>query len=151
WVGGRSKAAFRRAGRLADGWLVSSVTPSEVAAGIDAIRNHAAEGSRGISDDHYGVFVPYVFAKDNEDAFRISGPSIRRRQDLAPSDYSGLGTPDEVRKKMQDYVEAGATKFVMRPYGPKETHVEQVRILAKEVIAPLQTPFSQAERIERLG
>src|SRR4029077_6835600 len=33
WVGGRSKAAFRRAGRLADGWLVSSVTPNEVATG----------------------------------------------------------------------------------------------------------------------
>jgi alkanesulfonate monooxygenase SsuD/methylene tetrahydromethanopterin reductase-like flavin-dependent oxidoreductase (luciferase family) len=95
--------------------------------------------------------VPFVFANDGEEALRIAGSSIRRRQDIPPSDYSALGTPEEVRKKIQDYVEAGATKFVMRPYGPKETHVEQVRILAKEVIAPLQTPFSQAERIERLG
>jgi alkanesulfonate monooxygenase SsuD/methylene tetrahydromethanopterin reductase-like flavin-dependent oxidoreductase (luciferase family) len=60
WVGGRSKAAFRRAGQLADGWLVSSVTPSEVALGIEAIRNHAAEVGREIPEDHYGVLVPSV-------------------------------------------------------------------------------------------
>jgi alkanesulfonate monooxygenase SsuD/methylene tetrahydromethanopterin reductase-like flavin-dependent oxidoreductase (luciferase family) len=151
WVGGRSKAAFRRAGRLADGWLVSSVTPSEVATGIEAIRNHAAEVGREIPEDHYGVLVPYVFASDREEALKIAGPSIRRRQDIPPSDYSALGTPDQVRRKIQEYIDAGATKFVMRPYGPKETHVEQVHILAKEVISPLQTPFSPAERVERLG
>src|SRR5215471_3667937 len=151
WVGGRSKAAFRRAGRLADGWLVSSVTPSEVATGIEAIRNHAAEVGREVPEDHYGVLVPYVFANDSEEALRIAGPSIRRRQDIPPPDYSALGTPDQVRRKIQDYIDAGATKFVMRPYGPKETHVERVQMLAKEVIAPLQTPFSPSERIERLG
>jgi hypothetical protein len=39
----------------------------------------------------------------------------------------------------------------MRPYGPKETHIEQVRMLANEVIPALQTPFSAAEREKRLG
>ena len=122
WVGGRSKAAFRRAGRLADGWLVSSVTPSEVAAGIEAIRSHAAEVGREIPEDHYGVLVPYVFATTAKKRLKIAGPSIRRRQDIPPSDYSALGTPDQVRSRIQEYIDAGATKFVMRPYGPKETH-----------------------------
>jgi probable F420-dependent oxidoreductase len=151
WVGGRSKAAFRRAGRLADGWLVSSVTPSEVAAGISAIRDHAAEIGREIPEDHYGVLIPYVFAKDREEALRIAGPSIRRRQDIAPSDYSALGTPDAVRRKIKEYIDAGATKFVMRSYGPKETHREQVRILAEEMVSSLQTPFTLEERQERAG
>jgi probable F420-dependent oxidoreductase len=151
WIGGRSKAAFRRAGRLADGWLVSSVTPSEVAAGIEAIRNHAAEVGREVPEDHYGVLVPYIFAKDSEEALRIAGPSIRRRQDIAPSDYSALGTPDVVRKTIQAYIDAGATKFVMRPAGPKESLRAQVETLAKEVIAPLQTPFTPEERRERRG
>jgi probable F420-dependent oxidoreductase len=149
WVGGRSKAAFRRAGRLADGWLVSSVTPAEVGAGIEAIRAHAADAGREVPEDHYGVLVPFCFAKDREEALRIAGPSIRRRQDIAPSDYSALGTPAEVRKKLQEYIDVGATKFVMRPYGPKETHEDQVRILAKEVIPTLQTPFTPEERQER--
>jgi alkanesulfonate monooxygenase SsuD/methylene tetrahydromethanopterin reductase-like flavin-dependent oxidoreductase (luciferase family) len=151
WVGGRSKAAFRRAGRLADGWLVSSVTPSEVAAGIEAIRNHAAEVGRAISEDHYGVLVPYVFANDSEEALKLAGPSIRRRQDIAPSEYSALGTPDAVRKTIQAYIDAGATKFVMRFSGPKESLHAQVEMLAKEVIPALQTPFSSEERQERVG
>jgi probable F420-dependent oxidoreductase len=151
WVGGRSKAALRRVGRLADGWLVSSVTSGEVAAGIEAIRSHASEVGREVADDHYGVLVPYVFAKDREEALRIAGPSIRRRQDIPPSDYSALGTPDQARKTIQAYIDAGATKFVMRPAGPKESLHKQVETLAKEVIPALQTPFTLEERRERLG
>jgi alkanesulfonate monooxygenase SsuD/methylene tetrahydromethanopterin reductase-like flavin-dependent oxidoreductase (luciferase family) len=151
WVGGRSKAAFRRAGRLADGWLVSSVTPSEVTVGIAAIRDHAAEVGREVPEDHYGVLVPYLFAKDREEALRIAGPSIHRRQDISPNDYAALGTPEQVRQRLKEYIKAGATKFVMRPYGPKEMHVAQVQILANEVISPLQTPFSSEERQERAG
>jgi probable F420-dependent oxidoreductase len=151
WVGGRSKAALRRVGRLADGWLVSSVAPQEIAFGIEAIRNHAADAGREVPDDHYGVLVPYLIASSSEEAERIAGPSIRRRQDLAPQEYSALGTPEQVRRKLRDYIDAGATKFVMRPFGPKESLREQVEILAKEVIPALQTPFSTAERAERLG
>jgi probable F420-dependent oxidoreductase len=149
WVGGRSKAALRRAGRLADGWLVSSVPPGEVAAGIAAIRSHASEVGREIPDDHYGVLVPYIFAKGREEALEIAGPSIRRRQDIPPSDYSALGTPDDVRKTIQTYIDAGATKFVMRPAGPKESVHGQVEALAKEVITTLQTPFTVEERQQR--
>ena len=151
WVGGRSKAAFRRAGRLADGWLASSVTPREVAAGIEAIHAHAAEVGREIPEDHYGVLVPFCFATNAEDALNVAGQSIRRRQDISPTEYSALGTPEQVRQRLKEYVNAGATKFVMRPYGPKETHAEQVRLLAKEVIPAVQTPFSEAERQKRLG
>ena len=151
WVGGRSKAAFRRAGRLADGWLVSSVTPAEVATGIEAIRAHAHEVGREIPEDHYGVLIPYCFAATAGEAEKIAGPSIRRRPELAPRDYCGLGSPDEVREKLRAYIGAGATKFVMRPYGPKETLRAQVEMLAKEVIPALQTPFSEQERRSRGG
>jgi probable F420-dependent oxidoreductase len=151
WVGGRSKAAFRRAGRLADGWLASSVTPSEVVAGIAVIRAHAAEVGREIPEDHYGVLVPFCFARDSEEALRVVGPFIRRRQDILPTEYSALGTPEQVRLKLKEFVDAGATKFVMRPYGPKETHAEQVRMLAEEVIPAVQTPFSEYERLTRSG
>jgi len=43
----------------------------------------------------------------------------------------------------------GATKFVMRPAGPKESVAQQVDMLAKEIIPALQTPFTEAERRKR--
>jgi probable F420-dependent oxidoreductase len=151
WVGGRSNAAFRRAGRLADGWLASSVMPAEVSAGIDAIRAHAADTGREIPNDHYGVLVPYCLGPTSEEALRIAGPAIRRRQDISPEDYAALGKPEQVRQKLREYIDAGATKFVMRPYGPNESLRAQIEMLAKEVIPGLQTPFSEQERQTRRG
>ena len=47
WIGGNSDAAYRRAGRLGDGWLASRVTEREDAArALEAIRRHAAEAGR---------------------------------------------------------------------------------------------------------
>jgi probable F420-dependent oxidoreductase len=47
WVGGNSDAAFRRVGRLGDGWLASRVTDAESARrAIGEIRRHAEEAGR---------------------------------------------------------------------------------------------------------
>jgi probable F420-dependent oxidoreductase len=47
WVGGNSEAAFRRVGRLGDGWLASRVTDAESARrAIGEIRRHAEEAGR---------------------------------------------------------------------------------------------------------
>jgi probable F420-dependent oxidoreductase len=140
WVGGRSQAAMRRTGRLGDGWLVSSVSPEEVEVGIKAIHAYAAEAGREIPEDHYGVLIPFYFAADADKALEIAGRSIRPRADLPTAEFTALGTPDEVRAKVQSYIVAGATKFVMRPCGPFEAWREQVEILAREVIQTLQTP-----------
>src|SRR5215207_342182 len=66
WIGGRSEAALRRTGRLGDGWLVSSVSASEVAQGIRSIRGYAAEARRQVPEDHYGVLIPFYFSDNSQ-------------------------------------------------------------------------------------
>jgi alkanesulfonate monooxygenase SsuD/methylene tetrahydromethanopterin reductase-like flavin-dependent oxidoreductase (luciferase family) len=149
WVGGRSEAALRRAARLADGWLSSSTTPAEVAAGIQTIHKIAGGIGRRIPEDHYGVLIPYRIAPGTGEALAAAASSLRRRSDIAVEEYTAMGTAAAVRRRIQAYIEAGATKFVMRPCGPREALRGQVEILAKEVIPALQTPFSAAERRER--
>src|SRR5438105_3523467 len=47
WIGGMSDAAFRRVGRLGDGWLASRVNDAASArAAFDAIRRHAEAAGR---------------------------------------------------------------------------------------------------------
>jgi probable F420-dependent oxidoreductase len=140
WIGGRSEAALRRTGRLGDGWLVSSVSPAEVEAGIKAIRVYAADAKREVPDDHYGVLIPFYFAGGADRAFEVAGRSVRPRADLPTADFTAFGNPEQVRQKVQSYMEAGATKFVMRPCGPFEGWRQQIELLAHEIIAPLQTP-----------
>jgi probable F420-dependent oxidoreductase len=140
WIGGRSEAALRRTGRLGDGWLVSSVSPGEVEAGIKTIRRYAAEAGREVPDDHYGVLIPFYFADNADKACEVGGRSIRPRADLPTDEFTAFGTPAEVRAKVEAYIAAGATKFIMRPCGSFPGWREQTEILAKEVIEPLQTP-----------
>jgi probable F420-dependent oxidoreductase len=151
WVGGRSPAALRRAGRLTDGWLVSSVSPKEMGEGIEAIRRHAREAGREIPEDHYGVLVPYFFARDFDEALTRAGASAARRKDISVESYAALGSAAAIRHKIQAYIDVGATKFVMRPCGPVDSTTRQVEMLAQEVIPALQTPFSETERQDRLS
>jgi probable F420-dependent oxidoreductase len=47
WIGGASDAAFRRVGRLGDGWLASRVTDAaDARRAIEAIRRHAEQAGR---------------------------------------------------------------------------------------------------------
>ncbi|HME94938.1 MAG TPA: LLM class F420-dependent oxidoreductase [Methylomirabilota bacterium] len=47
WIGGNSEAAYRRVGRLGDGWLASRVTdPASARESIAAIRRHAEQAGR---------------------------------------------------------------------------------------------------------
>jgi probable F420-dependent oxidoreductase len=142
WIGGRSEAALRRTGRLGDGWLVSSVSPGEVEAGINAIRCYAAEANREVPEDHYGVLIPFYFAESADKAFEIAGRSIRPRTDMATCEFTAFGTSQQVRTKVQAYIAAGATKFIMRPCGPFDGWRAQTEMLAHDVIQPLQTKES---------
>ncbi|MPZ77770.1 MAG: LLM class flavin-dependent oxidoreductase [Deltaproteobacteria bacterium] len=140
WIGGRSEPALRRTGRLGDGWLVSGVSTAEVADGIKAIRGFAAEAGRVVPEDHYGVLLPFHFARSAVEAYEAGKKSLRQRPELSPFEFTAFGTPEQVRQRIQQYIAAGATKFVMRPCGPFEKWREQTEILAREVIEPLQTP-----------
>ncbi len=152
WIGGRSDAAMRRTGRLGDGWLPSAITPDECAAGIAAIDAYAAEAGRAVPDDHFGVSITCAVA-DSQDAARelAAGALPRRRDDVPLETYTAMGAPEQIIAKLNEYVDAGVTKFVLRPSGPPDVWMRQAERLATQVIAPMQTPFTEVEVQERAG
>ncbi len=152
WIGGRSEAALRRTGRLGDGWLPSAITPEEGGSGIAAIRRYAAEFEREVPEDHYGVSIQCTIADSREGAVRLAAPYFAsRRQDVAPEAYCIFGTGEDIIGRLKEYEAAGITKFVLGPVCPPEEWVSQVERLAREVIHPVQTPFSEGELRERAG
>jgi alkanesulfonate monooxygenase SsuD/methylene tetrahydromethanopterin reductase-like flavin-dependent oxidoreductase (luciferase family) len=86
------------------------------------------------------VLIPFYFAASAERAFEVAGRAIRPRADMPIGEFTAFGTPEQVRTKVQAYIAAGATKFIMRPCGPFDGWREQMRVLARELIQPLQTP-----------
>jgi probable F420-dependent oxidoreductase len=118
WLGGSAPAALRRVGRLADGWLGSLLTPAEAGEAVKLIQDAAAEAGREVETDHFGLSVPVTFAGDEP---RIPDPllaSIRRRRPEADPATLVAGGWDDARRMLGQYIEAGLSKFVVRPASP---------------------------------
>jgi len=65
WIGGNSDAAYRRVGRLGDGWLASRVTDAATAReAIEAIHRHAEQAGR----DPAGIGLQSMVAPPPRDA-----------------------------------------------------------------------------------
>ncbi|MBV8786714.1 MAG: TIGR03854 family LLM class F420-dependent oxidoreductase [Mycobacterium sp.] len=113
WLGGSAPAAFRRIGELGDGWLGSFLTPSEARAGREAIQLAAAQAGREIEPDHFGISLAVI---DGELPAELAAAVRKRRPDLDPVELIATGW-DRLHRQLDGYIEAGLTKFVIRPAG----------------------------------
>ena len=135
WIGGRSPAAARRVGRVGDGWLVSSATPSEVGEGRDIVFDTAAQCQRDIEEDHVGVLLGYYISDDYEQAATKAHQFVtRHRPDAHFTEFTAVGTTEQVGELIQQYIDAGASKFAVRPLCAGEESMEQLEIMGQEVL-----------------
>ena len=117
WLGGTAEPALRRIGRLADGWLASFVTPDEAARGITVIKAAAADAGRSIEDDHYGVNIPVAFGEIPDELLAFAR---QRRPERDPRPLVPVGWDAAVRL-VEQFVDVGVTKFVLRPATPPQS------------------------------
>src|SRR5882724_3960754 len=136
WIGGKSEAAMRRAGRMGDGWIPSFITPSEFRVGVDKTLTFAAEAGREVPGDHFGTLVNFCLDRDPTVARAIALPFIPRGRADAPTldACTAFGPADLVSERLEQYVQGGGSKFVLRPMCPPARMLEQLERLATEVI-----------------
>ncbi len=136
WVGGKSEAAQRRAGRLGDGWIPSLITPDEFARGVERVREHAAAAGREVPVDHFGALINYILAESSAAGWRLAEPYLPRgRVDEATlRAAAAFGPAEVVAEQIEHYVARGGSKFILRPLCPPERMLEQIQRLAEEVI-----------------
>jgi probable F420-dependent oxidoreductase len=111
WLGGSAPAAFRRIGRLADGWLGSFLTPEEARRGRELIEEAAADAGRVVEADHFGINLA---VSENGLPADLLGAVRRRRPEVDPTELVSDGWA-QLHRRIDDYVAAGLTKFVIRP------------------------------------
>jgi len=135
WVGGSSPAALARAGRRADGWLPSLITPEEAAAGRAVIEREAAQAGRRVDSGHFGVSLTY---QEGAIPDLLVASIARRRPGVDPSVLIPNGLDGAVRR-IEEFVAAGVTKFVVRPSGPPGASPTASLQAMAEALLPLQT------------
>jgi probable F420-dependent oxidoreductase len=139
WLGGRLPAGMRRIGRLADGWLGSFLTPAEAAVCRTQIEAAAEDAGRAIDDDHYGTNL--LFVPDGVDEHAASAAVARaagRRPDLPDAARLVPRGWAATRAEIGRFVDAGVTKFVVRPAVPVDARRDFLDRFVDELL-PLQT------------
>lgn len=136
WIGGKSEAAMRRAGRMGDGWIPSFITPAEFAVGVDKTSGFAAEAGREVPSDHFGALVYFYIDADAARAREMAMPFVPRGRVDAPTldACTAFGPPELLIERLEQFVAAGGSKFIVRPMCPPEHLLEQLARLDAEVV-----------------
>ena len=136
WIGGSSEAAIRRTARIGTGWLGGIQTPAQVKPVVAAIRAAAQENGRVIDDDHYGAGFAFRFGSTDEPVVQRTAAGYSRLPDVGdPMSYFAVGSAKDIASRVNEYIEAGVSKFVLRPIADSDEEIlAQTRRLTEEVI-----------------
>lgn len=141
WVGGRSEAAMRRAGRAGEVWFPYLCSPDRVARGLRTAHDAAAHHDRDPAEVT-GGYLAWTAVGTDHDAARATARAALQRiygqdMDRILDACVPYGTPDEVAARLGAYRDAGAEQVLFGPAcGPGE-HAAMVDLFAREVLPAL--------------
>jgi len=132
WIGGSSEAAIRRTARIGTGWIAGAEPAAEAGRVATAIRAAAAAAGRSIDDDHFGAGFPFHFGTASDIAPAMEAYRTRTGRD--PASYFAVGDATAVLAHLRSYVDAGISKFILRPLGGETEILAQTRRLIDELL-----------------
>jgi probable F420-dependent oxidoreductase len=135
WIGGSSDAAIRRTARLGTGWLGGIQTPAQVRPVVAKIKAATLDAGRAIDEDHYGAGFPFRFGSADDDVVQRTSAAYRRiGEGIDPAEYFAVGGAEEIAARAREYIDAGVSKFVLRPIATDDRDfMNQTTRLAEEV------------------
>jgi probable F420-dependent oxidoreductase len=156
---GHGEEVFKWIARHGHGWIDSQFTPEEMAGYVQRLQALTSEAGR----DPQTLEIArqwYVSIGETEEKaqanFAASVPPATRQGVTRPASETGagqgpggqppraatsaerslIGTPDQIMKRLRDYVDVGVTEMCVIFYSPTVEAMEhQTRLFAKEVIA----------------
>src|SRR4051794_23046549 len=138
WCAGRTDAALRRTGRLADGWLSYVVTPDMYRASLEKIDAAAHEAGRDAARFGTGHLL-FARIDDTYDAALDAATetlSVRYAMDFrkAAQRYCALGRPEQVAERIREFHTAGMRHVILDLLGPYEQRKDQISRFATEAM-----------------
>lgn len=142
YVAAMGPKALRITGEYADGTLPYLAGPRTLSEFIVPTINDAAEAA-GRPQPRVTAMVPVVLSDDAETARRTAAeqlafyatiPSYQKviaREGISDlTELAALGSPDQVREKLQSYLDAGATDVVLSPLQVEQNDLEELWAVA---------------------
>ncbi len=150
YFGGNSANSYDRVAKWGTGWLPALLTPEEVKAGCAALKESCAKVGRDVSEIDIAPQISVCLAKTHEEAIQkweksqiyqhslSLGKSTMKGRDAGNYlDRNLIGSPDEVRARVEQYIEAGVTTFsalIFADSNLEETR-EHMQFFSEEIIS----------------
>jgi probable F420-dependent oxidoreductase len=138
WVGGRSDAALRRAGRLSDGYVSYVVTPEMFTDALGKIDVAAQQAGRNIESFGTGHLLFMRIDDTYEQALDAATETLSTRYAMdfrkAAQRYAALGTPAQVAEKIREFHAAGVRHIMLDLLGPYDQRNAQIERFAAEAL-----------------
>jgi probable F420-dependent oxidoreductase len=133
WIGGSSPAAIRRTARFGTGWQGGAEPPAQTAQVIAAIKAALVETGRTIDEDHYGAGFPFRFGNVDDPEVAPTLATFKALGLADPLSYFAIGNASTILDRIGAYIDAGISKFILRPLGEGDTDlmVQTERLIAE--------------------
>jgi probable F420-dependent oxidoreductase len=139
-IAGRKPPAMRRAARLGDGWMPYLYSPRAFEESVGVIQREADAHGRALEGFRWIAYVPVAVDDDAQAARRAAATFLGGvyRQDFDPivDRVTASGDPDDVVRRLQEFLDAGADELIILPCGDDRTAVAE-RVLT-ELVPRLQ-------------
>jgi probable F420-dependent oxidoreductase len=135
WIGGSSDAAIKRTARIGTGWQAGAEAPQAVGDVIAGIKKALLETGRTIDEDHYGAAFAFRFGGPDDPGVAKVMEQHMARTGRDPRDLFAMGDADVILRRLNDYIKAGASKFILRPIADGDTDMlAQTKRLIEDVL-----------------
>ena len=142
WVGGRTEAAFKRAGALCDGYISYVVTPDQFRHALEEISTHYQAARRDVPEFGAAHLLFMRLGPSYEAAYEDANALLTKRYAMdfsrATKRYAALGRPADIAAVIDAFYQAGARHLELEFLGTAEERNAQIEQFGKEV-KPLLT------------
>ncbi len=137
WCGGRTDAALRRAGELADGYYSYVVTPEMFAGALEKIEAAADVASRNLTSYGTGHLLFCCIRDSYEEALDRATELLSERYAMdfrePAKRYCALGTPEDIAEKIAAFHAAGVRHIVVDFLGFQPERLEATERFGVEI------------------
>ena len=111
-------------------------SPKQVKPVVEKIRQKALQYGKTIDEDHYGAGFSYRIGDWNEPIVQNAAKHFSRRfPNSDPKEFIAVGKESDIQSRINEYIEVGISKFVLRPLVNSESELfNQTRELCKNII-----------------
>jgi probable F420-dependent oxidoreductase len=143
WIGGWTEAAIKRTAAFGDGWLPAWLLPEDIGKKFRELKKLAAALGRNPDTIHLGIEVYGCIDEDSKRArenglgtLAIGRSTFERFMTVDQlSEVSLIGSPEEIRRMVGAYADAGVSHFEIKfIYPTLKRHSEMLQLFAREIL-----------------